>query len=201
MKKYCKTCGYQVDENIEKCPVCSQNNFYPVSNMSLDELMSSNTCILCRICGTKTTGIADKCPNCGVPVGKHCIVVNDSSILDKLSIDDYFTITDISTDQSFLRAMIQLKEKDIIEYELKMSQFRNQSKQAEQIQSQPKPTEKQLTCPQCGSTDITSGTRGFTLTTGFLGSGNHRNVCKKCGFKWKPGGWLEALNRDLHGHK
>ena len=201
MKKYCKTCGYQADENIEKCPVCSQNNFYPVSNMSLDELMSNNTCILCHICGTKTTGIADKCPTCGVPVGKHCIVVNDSSILDKISTDDYFTITDISTDTSFLEAMIQLKEKDIIEYELKMSQFRNQSKQAEQIQSQSKPTEKQLTCPQCGSTDITSGTRGFTLTTGFIGSGNHRNVCKKCGFKWKPGGWLEAINRDLHGHK
>lgn len=116
--------------------------------------------------------------------------------------DDFFCLRDTSNyNRELLEAMIQLKEKDIIEYELKMSQFRNQSKQAEQIQSQPKPTEKQLTCPQCGSTDITSGTRGFTLTTGFLGSGNHRNVCKKCGFKWKPGGWLEALNRDLHGHK
>lgn len=116
--------------------------------------------------------------------------------------DDFFCLRDTSNyNRELLEAMIQLKEKDIIEYELKMSQFRNQSKQAEQIQSQPKPTEKQLTCPQCGSTDITSGTRGFTLTTGFLGSGNHRNVCKKCGFKWKPGGWLEAINRDLHGHK
>ena len=156
---------------------------------------------ICRVCGSKSKGDIGSCPVCKVPTGKHCKIINDESILDKLSIDDYFTITDISTDQSFLRAMIQLKEKDIIEYELKMSQFRNQSKQAEQIQSQPKSTEKQLTCPQCGSTDITSGTRGFTLTTGFLGSGNHRNVCKKCGFKWKPGGWLEAINRDLHGHK
>ena len=156
---------------------------------------------ICRVCGSKSMGNTGSCPVCKVPIGKHCKTIDDESILDKISIDDYFTIADISMDTNFLQAMIQLKEKDIIEYELKMSQFRNQSKQAEQIQSQPKSTEKQLTCPQCGSTDITSGTRGFTLTTGFLGSGNHRNVCKKCGFKWKPGGWLEALNRDLHGHK
>lgn len=43
-----------------------------------------------------------------------------------------------------------------------------------------------IKCPRCGSTAITTGQRGFTLTTGFLGSGKTMNRCGKCGHKWKP---------------
>ena len=42
-------------------------------------------------------------------------------------------------------------------------------------------------CPICGSTSIATINRGWNLTWGFLGSGNARNVCQKCGYKWKPG--------------
>lgn len=42
-------------------------------------------------------------------------------------------------------------------------------------------------CPKCGSTSIGSTTRGYSLLTGFLGSGTPMNVCQKCGYKWKPG--------------
>lgn len=118
--------------------------------------------------------------------------MDDVSILKKISISDYFTITNISKEDAFLEAMIALKEKDIIEYELKMSQFRNQANQQEQTKEQSKPTEEKITCPKCGSANVSSGTRGFTLTTGFFGSGNPRNVCQKCGFKWKPGGFMET---------
>ena len=58
-----------------------------------------------------------------------------------------------------------------------------------------KPKEDTITCPKCGSSNITEGTRGFTLTTGFVGSGNFRYVCKNCGNKWKPGSMLELLQR------
>lgn len=43
-----------------------------------------------------------------------------------------------------------------------------------------------IRCPKCGSTAITTGQRGFTITTGFLGSGKTMNRCAKCGHKWKP---------------
>ena len=39
-----------------------------------------------------------------------------------------------------------------------------------------------ITCPKCGST----ANRGFSIMTGFIGSGSPRNVCQNCGFKWKP---------------
>lgn len=44
-----------------------------------------------------------------------------------------------------------------------------------------------VTCPKCGSTSITSGQRGYSLLTGFIGSGSTVNRCGNCGYKWKPG--------------
>ena len=45
-----------------------------------------------------------------------------------------------------------------------------------------------LTCPKCGSTAVTTGQRGFSIISGFIGSGSIVNRCGKCGYKWKPRG-------------
>lgn len=42
-------------------------------------------------------------------------------------------------------------------------------------------------CPRCGSTSISTTNRGYSLVTGFIGSGKPVNVCQRCGHKWKPG--------------
>lgn len=42
-------------------------------------------------------------------------------------------------------------------------------------------------CPKCGSTSIGTVNRGYSLFSGFVGSGSPRNVCQRCGYKWKPG--------------
>ena len=44
-----------------------------------------------------------------------------------------------------------------------------------------------LRCPKCGSTAVTTGQKGWSLLTGFLGSGKTVNRCGNCGYKWKPG--------------
>lgn len=48
--------------------------------------------------------------------------------------------------------------------------------------------EERLTpkCPKCGSKSITAGQRGFSIVTGFIGSGQTVNRCANCGHKWKP---------------
>lgn len=43
-----------------------------------------------------------------------------------------------------------------------------------------------LSCPKCGSTAITTGNRGFSIWTGFFGSGATVNRCGNCGYRWKP---------------
>ena len=123
--------------------------------------------------------------------------------------DEMKIIYAISKDNAFVQAMIALKEKDIIEYELKMSQFRAQVQQKENAkkqdqqrtqQSTPSHSDSAVTCPKCGSTSIQTNNRGFSFLTGFVGSGSPRNVCQKCGFKWKPGSFNEELQRNLNGH-
>ncbi len=101
-----------------------------------------------------------------------------------ISWDELSIIEDISIDKKFLQAMIDLKEKDTIEYQLKMSQFKTQVQQQESIKNQQE--KNQVHCPKCGSTNITAGQRGYSLLTGFIGSGNTVNRCAKCGYKWKP---------------
>lgn len=97
--------------------------------------------------------------------------------------EDLNIISRISNDNDFFQAMIDLKEKDIIEYNLKMSQFKNQVDQNNQIQQLDNNVVK---CPKCGSTNVTAGQKGYSLLTGFIGSGSTVNRCAKCGHKWKP---------------
>lgn len=108
---------------------------------------------------------------------------NGNFIKTSLPYDDFWILCDISEDNNFLQAMIDLKEKDIIEYNLKMSQFRNQVEQKKRNKLQSSNT---IHCPKCGSTNITVGQRGYSLVTGFIGSGSTVNRCAKCGYKWKP---------------
>ncbi len=44
-----------------------------------------------------------------------------------------------------------------------------------------------ICCPKCGSTEYHAGARGFSLITGFIGSGKTVLTCLKCGNRWKPG--------------
>ncbi len=46
--------------------------------------------------------------------------------------------------------------------------------------------DKTIICPHCGSTAVTTGQRGFSFLTGFLGSNKTVNRCGKCGWTWQP---------------
>ena len=129
------------------------------------------------------------CPYCNTPTQDSPITEEEFEIIDEAS----------NSNRQFLEAMIKLKETDIIEYESRMSQFRSQVHQQKVAEKQ-ESSKPKLTCPKCGSSEVTEGTRGFTLTTGFLGSGNFRYVCKRCGNKWKPGSMLETLQRANNNH-
>lgn len=42
------------------------------------------------------------------------------------------------------------------------------------------PKENPIRCPRCGSTEYTLMNRGFSIFTGFFGSGNVKRVCNRC---------------------
>ena len=100
--------------------------------------------------------------------------------------DDFTILSKISDSTDFYDAMIKLHDDDIIEYELKMSQFRSQVQAKEAEEERKKAEDSKPRCPKCGSTNITAGQRGYSFWTGFLGSNKTVNRCSNCGHTWKP---------------
>lgn len=43
-----------------------------------------------------------------------------------------------------------------------------------------------ITCPKCGSTNITTGARGINWTWGLIGASKTVNRCGNCGYSWTP---------------
>ena len=41
-------------------------------------------------------------------------------------------------------------------------------------------------CPRCGSKHIVTGSRGFSLLTGFIGANKTVNRCANCGYSYYP---------------
>lgn len=46
--------------------------------------------------------------------------------------------------------------------------------------SEPKDTKSIICCPKCGSQEFTLLNRGYSIFTGFLGSGKVKRVCNRC---------------------
>lgn len=93
-------------------------------------------------------------------------------------------IASISSDSSFIEAMDNLKQKDIIEFNLKMSQFKSQVNKQKAVEESNVPK-----CPTCGSTNIEKISVGKKALGGAMFgifSSNIRNTmhCKNCGAKW-----------------
>lgn len=47
-------------------------------------------------------------------------------------------------------------------------------------------SDDKIHCPKCFSTQVTTGSRGYSLVWGFMGSSKTVNRCGKCGYKWTP---------------
>lgn len=117
------------------------------------------------------------------PEYQYCECCGAKLIHTQMTAEERFLIRHTSKDKDFFMAMLKLRDDDIIEYQTKISQFRAQAKAdgcygKEEDKNKPK-------CPKCGSTSLATVNRGFSLLTGFLGSGKPMNVCQKCGYKWK----------------
>ncbi|OKZ77458.1 MAG: hypothetical protein BHV87_01380 [Clostridiales bacterium 36_14] len=106
-----------------------------------------------------------------------------------LTFEEFKIIDNVSdSDRQFLEAMIELKKNDPIEYQLKMSQFKANLKQQEQVQES-RAEENKPRCPTCGSTNIEKISLGKKAVGGALFGIFSSNVrksmhCKSCGYKW-----------------
>ena len=127
----------------------------------------------------------DKCGEIGACESNSDLIhrvnnCNGHFIETSLSYDDFWLLCDISDDNDFLQAMIDLKEKDPIEYQLKMSQFKTQ------VQQQESNTPK---CPTCNSTNLKKisglSKAGSVAVWGLLSQKVKKTYhCNSCGYEW-----------------
>ena len=118
-----------------------------------------------------------KCPQCG------CNLKSINTYIDN---DDLIVMHEISTEKSFIDAMIELKDKDPIEYQSRMAQFRNQSTQQNQVIRGQSNTPK---CPTCSSTNIKKisglSKAGSVAMWGIFSRKIHKQWhCNSCGSEW-----------------
>lgn len=50
----------------------------------------------------------------------------------------------------------------------------------------PSKDKDKICCPKCGSLEYHTGSRGYSLFAGFIGSGKVVMTCLRCGNRWKP---------------
>lgn len=117
-----------------------------------------------------------------------CPFCNSTLIDITLPLEDYLVIRKISNyNRQLLEAMIDLHDKDIIEYELKMSQFRAQAEQQKSTENSQHDNVPK--CPTCGSTNIqkisASVKLGGAMMFGiFSKTAKSQWKCMNCGSKW-----------------
>lgn len=128
---------------------------------------------ICKKCGYIDVNEIDSCPVCA---GDEW--------------DDYevYQIKHFSTDESFVNAMIKLKQENPIEYQLKLNQFKLQQEQHKIIEEQQR-NENKPHCPHCKSTNIKSISglnRGASIAIWGIFSKkiNKSFECKNCGYTW-----------------
>lgn len=146
---------------------------------------------ICKECRKQNRGLQggyySRITNVNCPKD-DCLQPLIDTILTEDEFDDLWVV---SRSVDLVDAMIELKEKDLIEFELKMGQFHIQAKQIyDRWDAKRKAKEEQkniVKCPKCQNTDIGVVNRGHHWFWGFAGSGDPMNVCKKCGYKWRPG--------------
>lgn len=112
-----------------------------------------------------------------------CLNGHTNIIPVNLTADEYTVLFCTSKDLNFFLAMLKLKEEDIIEFESRIVQFR------QQVDEEHRKWREQLNtprCPRCASSNITTGARGVGFIRGFFGADKTVNRCGSCGHTWRP---------------
>lgn len=136
--------------------------------------------IKCPECGKEISDKSDKCIHCGFPLRSTPIIQENIN-------GKYYDVTFLSdTNIPFVKKINMVRE--LTGCDLFLAKEIAHKYHIEQESSKPKEESNKdvIHCPKCNSTSIQTINRGYSFWTGFLGSGSPRNVCQKCGYKWKP---------------
>ena len=143
----------------------------------------------CKKCGTVTFSL-EKDPS--KELCMMCGTLGTQQFVPEQYLNEYGDLKSGAKEQIFEELVKTSPEFDQEAYDrvpLVLAQYERQSAMlaAESKGENTSNTSSSVRCPKCGSYSVATTNRGYSLLTGFIGSGSPRNVCQKCGHKWKPG--------------
>ena len=158
--------------------------------------------INCPECGKEISDKSKQCIHCGYPLtndekdGSYTVILNNAGVNKPLVIR---CVREINNMDLLPAKQIVDRVPVILAYDIsyeKAIAIHNKLSQAGASVSMRNYNEKdarvyiesanEIHCPRCGSNQITTGQRGFSIWTGFLGSNKTMNRCAKCGHSWQP---------------
>ncbi|MBR0341667.1 MAG: ribosomal protein L7/L12 [Oscillospiraceae bacterium] len=163
--------------------------------------------IKCPECGKEISDKSHQCIHCGFPLDEivntpqkaekyYKVVLEDVSPKNKVRIIkiimDYtgIRLTEAKemadTLPSIIKNGITLEEAQLIATSLMQENAKVTISDSDNDMLDDSNYINRIVCPKCHSTLVSTGSRGFSLLTGFWGSGKTVNRCGKCGYKWTP---------------
>ncbi len=118
----------------------------------------------------------------------ECHKCHEELIDVQITRNDAFIMQHTSDTIGFLEAMIELQEKDPIDYQLKINQFKTQYQQQKAMRRQK--NDNIPRCPTCNSTNLSKISTAKKATKiglfGIFGAGDVGKTwkCNNCGTKW-----------------
>lgn len=148
---------------MAKCGICGANTFWTGAKLWKADSW------LCNHCIQKAGGFANAPLFGSLEEVKKAIENNTGTSLDNYLAEKDAALAAVQASQEQIRASMEKQQQD-----LKRTILENKAKGIP-------------CCARCGSTAIATINRGYSITWGFLGSGQPVNVCQMCGHKFKPG--------------
>lgn len=116
-----------------------------------------------------------------------CPICHGKLVDTLITRDEYLVIIEVSNDTSFIQEMMNLKDIDPIEYQLKIQQFKTQLQQ--QVSHNTVTTQNVPHCPTCNSTNIRKisgiSKAGSIAVWGIFSRKVHKQWrCNNCGSEW-----------------
>lgn len=158
--------------------------------------------IICPECGQKISNKSKQCIHCGYPLefqsikgDKYTVLLNHygdrletiKCVRKLLTLDLKPAMNIVDNAPIVLLSNITLNEAEKIKQDFNRVGSEIKIKVYEDSDTENSiPNPNILHCPRCGSTAVTTGQKGFSLFTGFLGSNKTVNRCGNCGWTWEP---------------
>lgn len=170
--------------------------------------------INCPECNKEVSSYAKACPCCGFPINeiaaenvddkRYDVIIEKRGAKELDTVSYILKLKDVGLSEAreaindtptALFANISIKNAKAIEEKLSSlgnvikiqpTEFPEETEDEITVSAYYDKANKPVVCPRCGSTSISTGQRGYSLVTGFWGSGKTTNRCSSCGFSWQP---------------